>query len=115
MIVKRYVTLIEMMIVISIIVVIIGALGYNFQGSLERGKRFKTETGIEKIQTILSLVVAENPEAINNISTHWKEYIKKSPLVQNPETLYVDGWGKPYQVSVEDVDGVQMIKVTASK
>lgn len=114
MITKRYVTLIEMMIVISIIVMIIGALGYNFQGSLEKGKKFKTETGMERIQTILSMKAAEEPDVLNHMDK-WKDYIKESPLVQNPNDLFKDGWGEEYKVDVTEENGDQVIKVNSKK
>lgn len=101
-IVKRQVTLIEMMIVMFLIALIIGVLAYNYQGALEEGKAFKTKAGMEKIQTILTLSVSQNPNAADNLESNWKELIRQSPLVQNPDDLIRDGWGEDYQVSYEN-------------
>jgi type II secretory pathway pseudopilin PulG len=98
---KRYVTLIEMMIVMFLIALIIGVIGYNYRGTLEEGKAFKTKAGIEKLETILNLAIAENPGLQDNIETNWQDVIKTSPLVSNPSSLIKDGWGNVYSVTVE--------------
>jgi len=110
MVVKRYfVTLIEIMIVIFLIGLVVGSLAYNYTGTLEAGKVFKTERAMEKIQNILSLKVAEDPKLLDNLHTDWLKYLEQSPLVSNPNELARDGWGKEFQVEVRD--GV--IKVTS--
>ncbi len=73
---KRFVTLIEMMIVMFLIALIIGVVAYNYQGTLEEGKAFKTKTGKEKLETILNLVVSERPEAEDDIEIRWADYVK---------------------------------------
>lgn len=99
---RRYVTLIEMMIVMFIIALIIGVIGYNYRGALEEGKAFKTKAGIEKLETILNLAVAENAGLLDDIESNWQDIIKNSPLVSNPGALIRDGWGQEYNVTVED-------------
>lgn len=99
---KKYVTLIEMMIVMFLIALIIGVVGYNYRGTLEEGKAFKTKAGIEKVATILNLSVAENPDYLNDIDSKWQEIVKSSPLVSDANSLIRDGWGQPYQVTVEN-------------
>lgn len=98
---RRHITLIEIMIVMSLIALIAGVLTYNVVGSLDEGRAFKTKTGIEKLETILSLKVADNPDAINDMESRWKEYVASSPLVQNPKNIIKDGWGQEYKVSVD--------------
>lgn len=95
---KSYITLIEIMIVMFLIALITGVLAYNYRGSLDQGKVFKTKAAIEKLETILNLSVAENPGLNENITEHWREVIKDSPLVKNPNDLIYDGWGKEYRV-----------------
>lgn len=99
---KAYITLIEMMIVMFLIALITGVIAYNYRGSLEEGKAFKTKVGIEKVETILNLAVANDPELINHINDNWKGIIKNSPLVQNPDALIKDGWGNDYIVRYDD-------------
>jgi len=112
---RRHVTLIEMMIVMFLIAMIIGVVAYNYQGSLDEGKAFKTKTGIEKVKTILMLKISDDPAALQNIGSEWETYIDQSPLVQNKDALKKDGWGQKYQVNAVEVNGNQEIEVTSQK
>lgn len=109
---RRCVTLIEMMIVMFLIALITGVVAYNYRGSMDEGKAFKTKAGIDKLQTILSLAVADNPD-INLSGEGWKEYIRTSPLVQNASALIKDGWGSDYTVNYDASSG--SLSVTSSK
>lgn len=99
---RRFITLIEMMIVMFLIALITGVIAYNVKGSLDQGKVFKTKVGIEKVETILNLAVANDPELGGSISDNWKAIIKTSPLVQNPDSLIKDGWGNDYRVGYDE-------------
>ena len=99
---RRYVTLIEMMIVMFLIALITGVLAYNFRGTLDEGKAFKTRTGIERLTTILNLAIADGATSIDEVETNWENTVKRSPLVQNANVLTKDGWGQKYSVTVED-------------
>jgi len=106
---RRNITLIEIMIVITIIAMLTGVLAYNYSGSLEETKYSKTKFGIEKLETILSLAAAEYPDI--DIEANWKEIVKRSPLVSDVNALMKDGWGKDYQVTLEEGH----IRVTSEK
>ncbi len=110
---RRFVTLIEMMIVMFLIALITGVVAYNYRGSLDEGKAFKTSTAITKLETILNLAVAKNPEIREGITSSWKEIIKASPLVQDPNSLIKDGWGEDYQVEVNQETGA--VEVSSAK
>lgn len=103
---KRFITLIEMMIVMFLIAMITGVIAYNYTGSLEEGKAFKTKNGIEKIRTILDLHLATHP---GDSLSDWEAIVKNSPLVKNSDELLKDGWGVKYNVSHHD-DGTIEIK-----
>ena len=105
---KRYFTLIEMMIVMTLIILLIGVLGYNYTRVLEEGKAFKTKAGMLKLETILSLAIAQGSVKADDIPTKWEEVVKDSPLVRNPDDLIKDGWGNKYDVQVEN--GVVIIR-----
>jgi len=107
---RRHITLIEIMIVMFLIALITGAIAYNYRGSLDEGKAFKTKAGIERLTTILNLKAAESPAFAENVGG-WREVVRASPLVQNPNTLIKDGWGEDYRVDLEN--GV--IKVHSEK
>lgn len=89
------------MIVMFLIALIAGVITYNYRGSLDEGKAFKTKAAIDKIETILNLSVAEEPELMDHIGSEWVKIIQSSPLVKNPNDLIKDGWGIPFQVSTE--------------
>lgn len=99
---RRFVTLIEMMIVMFLIALITGVIAYNYRGSLEEGKAFKTKAGMEKVTTILNLRAAEDPDLMSNIENKWQDAIRNSPLVQNANALIYDGWGDVYRVTVDN-------------
>lgn len=101
---KRFVTLIEMMIVMFLIAMITGVVAYNYRGSLDEGKAFKTKAGMDKLHTILSLGIAENP-SLSLSGQGWKDYIEHSPLVKNADDLIKDGWGKDYEVNYDPSSG----------
>lgn len=99
---KRYITLIEIMIVMFLIALITGVIAYNYTGTLEEGKAFKTKTGMERLETILSLEAADNSEFFNDVEGNWKEVVRRSPLVKDPNALIKDGWGAEYEVTEEN-------------
>lgn len=100
---KRYITLIEIMIVMFLIALITGALAYRFGGALEKGYAFKTKANIERLEAILNLAIAENPSLLQNIESDWQNIVDKSPLVKDAKSLKTDGWG--YLFKVDNVDG----------
>jgi general secretion pathway protein G len=50
------------------------------------------------VETALNLIMAENPSA--SIDS-WKELLKSSPMVKDPEQIVRDGWGREYTVTLE--------------
>ena len=96
---RRFVTLIEMLIVMFLIALITGIVAYNYRGSLDEGKAFKTKVGIEKLRTILDLEVAKHPDRRNEIISDWQTIVKASPIVHDANALIKDGWGEVYEVS----------------
>lgn len=90
-----------MMIVMFLIAMIIGAVAYKYQGSLEEGKAFKTKISMEKLSTILTLQLADHPEWSSDMQSKWDNLVKQSPLVQNSNDLIFDGWGDKYTVQVD--------------
>lgn len=99
---RRNLTLIEIIVVITLIGLIMGALAYNYQGSLEKGRAFMTEQRMRTIEEVLILRVAEDPDIVSDIRGNWKELLKGSPLVKNADELAKDGWGREFQVYAEE-------------
>lgn len=110
---RRFITLVEMMIVMFLIAMITGVIAYNYTGSLEEGKAFKTKAGMEKIKTILALDAAGSD--IDNIKESWQTIVRNSPLVQNANELINDGWGVPYTVRTDESNNGKEIVVFSQK
>lgn len=99
---RRFITLIEVMIVMILIALILGAVAYRFSGALDEGKAFKTKASMDKLETILNMAISDHPNELQNITNDWKEIVRASPIVKNPQDLYSDGWGKEYRVEVNN-------------
>lgn len=99
---RLYVTLIEMMIVMFLIMLIVGVLAFNISGSLEKGKVFATQAGMKKVEQILNLATAEDPNLLDHLESNWKVIVQKSPLSDGSNSLIRDGWGNEYEVHVEE-------------
>lgn len=99
---KRNVTLIEMMIVMFLIALISGVVAYNYRGTLDEGKAFKTAADIQNLENILNLRAANDDDALESMPSDWKRYVEQSPLVQNAKSIMKDGWGNDYEVAVND-------------
>ncbi len=100
---KRFsITLIEMIVVMILIATITGALAYNYRESLNEGKAFKTREGIARIEAIITIFLAENPQDPTNVK--WDDVIRSSSLIKDPDTFLKDGWGQPYDIRVYNDD-----------
>lgn len=108
---REAITLIEIMIVILLIGLIGGVLTYNFRGSLDEGKAFKSEQGAEQIRNILLWDVAQGNHTLEEAVRDWPEIVKKSAFVAKPEQLIKDGWGQEYKVSVSS-DGEDLFVIS---
>lgn len=101
---KRALTLLEIMIVISLIILITGVIGYNMRGTLNRGRAFRTERAKEQLHDMLLLSVADgNPpeKVLKSPAT----YIKQLGLAKNVDELLKDGWGNKFIISYLDDEG----------
>jgi len=96
---RRFITLIEIMIVMFLIAMITGVVAYNYTGTLEQGKAFKTKAAMEKIRAIIALDTAGS--GVEEIESGWQDMVRKSPLANNPEELMKDGWGNTFRVRLD--------------
>lgn len=103
---RQFLTLIEMMIVMFIIAMITGGLAYNYRGSLDESRAFKTKVAIDRVSGILNLKAADDPDFLGKVRSEWEDVVKSSPLVANAKDLVKDGWGQALQVDVADGDTI---------
>lgn len=95
---KRALTLLEIIIVIALITLITGVVGYNMRDTLNRGRMFRTERAKEQLRDMLLLSLAEG-ESPQQILSKPAASIKKLGLVKNVEELLKDGWGEKFQIT----------------
>lgn len=111
--VKRFVTLIEVLVVMALIAVLATVLGFNIQASMDKGKAFSTEQNMSTITKAISLYISEHPDEIDHIESDWQSIVSQSPLVGNSKAVIRDGWGNIFRVQVDtdDVDGDARVMV----
>lgn len=96
---KRALTLLEIIIVIFLITLITGAIGYNMKGALDKGRAFRTQQAKEQLSNLL-LICLEEGERPENLVKNPAEGLKKYNLAKDPEKLVQDGWGQPFQITL---------------
>lgn len=109
---KRNITLMELMVVMVIIGIISTVIGRGISGSLEKGRKFKTEHSRKQLEEILLLQVALGECRIEDLkdSNIVKAQLKKSGLVTKVDDLLKDGWGDPYIIDVgESLNEIKII------
>jgi type II secretory pathway pseudopilin PulG len=101
---KRPVTLIEIMIVILLIGMIGGALAFNMRGSLDKGKVFKSEQNANRVYDIVMMAYATGEIKFEDCTKKESviEVLNKSPLVNDANKLFTDGWGEDLQLATKD-------------
>jgi general secretion pathway protein G len=109
---KRALTLLEIMIVIALITLITGVIGYNMSGTLDRGRAFRTEQAKAQLYDMLTLSASDG-HTISNILKHPQKYIEKLGFAKKPDQLLVDGWGQKFLI-IYNVDQAEF-EITSDK
>lgn len=95
---KKALTLLEIIIVIFLITLITGAIGYSMKGSLDKGRVFKTQTAMQQLRDLFLMAVAEGQSGEDIVKSP-KEALKNLGLAKDPDKLVVDGWGVPFEIT----------------
>ena len=95
---KRALSLIEIMIVIFLITLITGTIGYSMRGSLDKGRAFRTEQAKEQLRDLLLICLAESGDA-DSIARDPVSHLKDLGLAKDPDKLIVDGWKVKFEIS----------------
>lgn len=102
---KKYLTLVEMLIVIALIGIIASALAVNLSGGLRKGQEFKTQQGKKKIKNMLYYEISQKMLSTKEAVDQWQEIIEHSSLRDKDtkiEELIQDGWGEEYEVVYDE-------------
>jgi hypothetical protein len=94
---KRALTLLEIMIVIFLITLITGTIGYSMRGTLDKGRAFRTEQAKTQLRDLLLICLAEegNPD---EIAKNPAKHLKQLGLAKDPDGLLKDGWKKEFEI-----------------
>ena len=102
---KRAFTLLEVIIVIFLITLITGAIGYSMRGTLDKGRAFRTEQAMEQLHDLLLMCMAEG-ESSDEILRDPAGIIRKYGLAKNPGKIVEDGWGGKLDIAYTKNDFV---------
>ena len=100
---KRTLTLLEIMIVIFLITLITGTIGYNMKGTLDRGRAFRTEQGKTQLRDLLLFCIEEG-EKPDDVAKDPAIFLKRYNLAKNSEKLVQDGWGENFIINYSKKD-----------
>jgi len=102
---KRFITLIEIIIVMFFITIITGVIAYNIKGALDEGKAFKTLESMKQIDTILNMELSNDSIVAEDIDNgNYIEILKRHPLIKNWKSISKDGWGEAFVISYSEED-----------
>jgi len=109
---KKYyaLTLLEVMVVISLITLILGVLGYNMKNVLNKGKIFRTEQAMERLHNVFDLEIArgKTPE---QVLADRKNIVDESGFGKKADDLLKDAWNEDFTFSL--INRNQDIKSTS--
>lgn len=97
---KRTLTLIEIMIVIFLITLITGAIGYNLKGSMEKGKIFKTKQARQQLYDLLMVCIDEG-KSVDEVIKNPEKCLTESGLAKDPTSLVKDGWNQRFEIKAK--------------
>jgi len=96
---KQALTLLEIIIVIFLITLITGAIGYSMKGTLDKGKVFRTEQAQEQLRDLFLMCLAEGEKG-EDIIRDPAAVLTRYGLAKNPQKIIEDGWGKKFDISL---------------
>jgi type II secretory pathway pseudopilin PulG len=96
---KRALTLLEIMIVIFLITLITGTIGFSFRGTLDKGRAFRTEQAKEQLRDLLLMCLAEGKADVDALAKNPVKYLKETNLAKDPKKLVKDGWNQPFEIT----------------
>ena len=109
---KRTLSLLEIMIVILLISLITGAIGYSMKGTLDKGRAFRSEQGKDLLHDLLLMCAAEG-RTMDEVEKEPEKWIRHYGLAKNPDKLLKDGWGHPFTIRLNQFKTDFLIESTA--
>ena len=117
---KRALTLLEVMIVILLIALITGVIGYNMKGALDKGRAFKTERAQEQLRDLLLYRAMDLRIPLEELlKRNLKTELDQTGLTKNSTELLKDGWGEDFEIKLsrdrKDVTIISQRKIDYDK
>ncbi|WP_139415037.1 type II secretion system protein [Chlamydia abortus] len=99
---KQSITLIEIMVVITLIGIVGGALAFNMRGSIQKGKAFQSEQNCAKVYDILMMEYATGGASLKEIVDRKESVLEGAAWCKEGKKLLKDAWGEDIVVKVND-------------
>lgn len=99
---KRSITLIEMMVVITLIGIIGGALAFNMRGSLHKGKVFQSEQNCSRVYDALMMEYASGGASLKEIIANKEVILEEASWCKEGKKLLKDAWGEDIIVAMNE-------------
>ncbi|ANH78618.1 type II secretion system protein [Candidatus Chlamydia sanziniae] len=99
---KQSITLIEMMVVITLIGIVGGALAFNMRGSIYKGKVFQSEQHCAKAYDILMMEYATGGTSLKDIILRKEAILEEASWCKEGKKLLKDAWGEDLIVELND-------------
>lgn len=99
---KQSITLVEMMVVITLIGIIGGALAFNMRGSLQKGKIFQTEQNCARVYDVLMMEYASGNLSLKEVIANKEAILEDFAWCKEGKKLLKDAWGEDLLVKMND-------------
>lgn len=101
---KRSMTLMEVMVVITLIGIVGGALAFNMRGSIQKGKIFQSEQNCERVYEALMMEYATSGLSLQEIIEKKEEILTSRAWCKDGKKLLKDAWGNDLIVQLKGDD-----------
>lgn len=114
---RRYLSLIEMMMVLTIIGLVGGATFHMGSKVYEAAKARATESKQANLQAALEWVMTTDGLSLDDIkdTSRWPELLAKAPLISDPQDAMKDAWGQPFTLVENDDEEFSVESARLSK
>ena len=96
----------ELMVVIVIIGLVSSVIAYNVRGSLNRGRKFRTEQALDKLEDTIALWIPASH--IDRLVKNPVQVLSRECVIKNAESIVLDGWGTMFTFSKEGANGIKI-------
>lgn len=99
--IKRSMTLIEIMVVITLIGIVGGALAINMRSSIHKGKVFQSEQHCARVYDALMMAYVTNGDSLQEIVNNKESILKNAAWGKDTDKMLKDAWGNDIVVQVD--------------